>query len=124
MQRLPDEIPPLGWHMVVPLPEDHDGLASDLSFCGSFETIVSTLSKASRVDVRGKVANGSSNTLIESSAESQVSAETHSCCANSAIASREFGEQIDGEGGVFVVGRDFLLDLPGVAGIGAGSVIS
>ena len=45
------------------------------------------------------------------------------CCANASVARGEREQRVDGESGVFVVGGDFLGDLPFVALVGSGAVV-
>ena len=58
--------------------------------------------------VGGEVAYGGRDALVEGAAEGEMAAETHTRCADAAGAGWEREEGGDGEGGVFVVGVDFL----------------
>lgn len=50
-------------------------------------------------------------------------AEAHACCADPAGALAQPGEQVDAEPRVLVICRELLLDLPRIAGVGAGAVV-
>ncbi len=60
------------------------------------------------MDVRGEIAHGGRDAPVEGAAERQVPAEAHARGADAAGAGGEGEEGGDGEGGVFVVGVDFL----------------
>jgi hypothetical protein len=101
---------------------NHDQLASDI-FNTLDTVIVLALAERLRVDVGGKVAHGGSDALVESTAESEMAAETHSCGANTAVASLHAGEEVDAQSGIFVVCRELLLDFPCVSGVSARAVV-
>jgi hypothetical protein len=63
------------------------------------------------VDVCCEVADCGADAGVERAAVGEVAAEAHACCADSAIAGFEAFEEVDGEGGVFVVGGELLFDL-------------
>ena len=73
--------------------------------------------------ISSEIAHRRSHSPIECTPECQVSAQTHSCRANSAIARLEVGEAVNAERGIFIVGGDFLRYFPSVAVIGAFSVV-
>jgi hypothetical protein len=101
---------------------NHDQFAGNV--LDAFDTvIVLALAERLRVDVGGKVAHGGSDAFVKSTAESEVAAETHSCGANTAVASLHAGEEVDAQSGIFVVCRELLLDFPRVAGVGARAVV-
>jgi hypothetical protein len=75
------------------------------------------------VDVGGEIAHGGSDAFVEGAAESEVAAETHSRGADAAVAGLHAREEVDAQRGVFVVGRELLLDLPCVACVGAGAIV-
>ena len=58
--------------------------------------------------VRGEVAYGRGDALVEGAAEGQMAAQTHASGTDAAGAGREGEEGRDGEGGVFVIGVNFL----------------
>lgn len=75
------------------------------------------------MDVGCKVAHGGADAGVQRAAVRQVAAETHARGADAAIARGQGEERVDAQGGVFVVGRDGLVDFPLVAGVGARAVV-
>ena len=74
----------------------------------SLETVVAASTQRLGVYIRGEIAHGGRDALIECAAECQVSAKAHARCANPAVAGGEREESRDGDSGVFVVGVNFL----------------
>lgn len=60
------------------------------------------------MDVRGEIAHGRRDALVERAAERQVPAEAHARRADAAVARGQVQERGDGESGVFVVGGEGL----------------
>jgi len=82
---------------------DHNQLATNV--LDAFDTVVVlALAERLRVDVGGEIAHGGSDAFVESAAESEMAAETHSCGADAAVASLHVREEVDAQRGVFVVG--------------------
>lgn len=52
-----------------------------------------------------------------------MAAQTHACGADSAIACSEREQRVDGEGRIFVVGRNCLLNLISIAGVGTRDIV-
>lgn len=73
--------------------------------------------------VRSEIADRGPNPLIEGASEGEMAAQAHAGGADSAIAVLQVREHVDGERGVFVVGREFLLDLPRIAFVCAWTVV-
>lgn len=70
--------------------------------------IILPLPQRLAVDIRRKEASRSFDALVQGTPIRQVSSQTHTRCANSAVAGWEGQEVVDGEGGVFVVCGEFL----------------
>lgn len=91
----------------MPIKTHHDELP--LNVPHPLQAVVPASPQRLGVYVRGKVAHGSGDAFVKGAAEGQVPAEAHARCADAAVAGGEGEEGGDGEGGVFVVGVDFLL---------------
>ena len=102
MERLADQIPPLGRHMVIHLAEDHDQLALDVLYAVQ-RVIVLALAESLGMDVSSKVADCSSNALVECSAEGKMASKTHASGANASVASLQADQDIDRKCGIFIV---------------------
>lgn len=122
MQSLADEIPALGRDMIILLPENHHQLAFDVGSSGQ-RIIALPFAEGMTVDVGREIADCGADAWIQGAAIGEVAAQTHACSSHAAIAGGKGEKEVDGEGGVFVVGREFLLNLPGIAGVSAGDVV-
>lgn len=81
---------------------DHNQLSADV-FDTLDAVVVLALAESLRVDVGGEVAHGGSDAFVEGAAEGEVAAETHSCGANTAVASLHAREKIDAQCSIFIV---------------------
>ena len=81
---------------------NHDQLAADV-FDTLDAVIVLALAESLRVNVGGEVAHRGSDAFVEGAAEGEVAAETHSCGANTAVASLHAREKIDAQCSIFIV---------------------
>lgn len=84
----------------------HHELALDVAH--ALQAVVSAGAEGLGVYVRGEVAHGGGDALVECAAECQMPAQTHARCADAAVAGGEGEEGRDGESGVFVVRVHFL----------------
>ena len=80
----------------------HDELAGDVLDAVE-AVVVLAVAESMRVDVGGEVAHGGSDAFVEGAAEGEVAAETHSCGANTAVASLHAREKIDAQCSIFIV---------------------
>lgn len=85
----------------------HDEFALD--FTRSLQTIVILpLAQRRAVNVRREIAHGGLDPLVERTAEGQMPTETHARGADAAVARRQREEVVDRQGGILVVGGQFL----------------
>ena len=94
-------------HMIIQLPKNHNKLSLDI-LRPSKRVIILALAQRARVDISRKVAHRGRDAGIQRTAVCEVAAETHARCADASVAGFQALEEVDREGGVFIVGGELF----------------